>query len=137
MGWTWTDDDLTTISNAALVPDRIQFYSSLIPLRFNILQWYTPSFTYPYYYYQHVQYPGQSYWQLVNMNAPSDTYWSNGAPLCLLCTGTDLVSVGYPCSALMTDLFTNGGVAQSDFFLGNGPWSTIPTSKVNEDGWPI
>jgi hypothetical protein len=37
----------------------------------------------------------------------------------------------YPEPQLLNDLFTTRGVPQSDFFQGNGIWSTITRQKVD------
>jgi hypothetical protein len=38
---------------------------------------------------------------------------------------------GFASQSLMNDLFDNLGVAQSEFFLGQGPWNVIPQVSSN------
>jgi hypothetical protein len=121
-GWQWTSTESPDIALSSTNANRLTFYQILIPVRFVLVQFLDNPFDYPYAVAQ--QEAPWSYWSQANDDGTYNVYML-GYP------DTEFHPYGFPSQDLMTDLFGSLGVAQSEFFLGQGPWSGIKQVSAN------
>ena len=121
-GWQWPPTQASDVALSSTNANRLAFYQILIPVRFEIVLFANNPFDFPY---------GEAqrdapwcYWSQANDDGTYNVYML-GYP------NTEFFPYGFASQDLMTDLFDNLGVAQSDFFLGQGGWSGIPQVSAN------
>lgn len=128
--WTITTSDVAAL-NQGQSATTIQYYATLIPLRFQFILWQNTIYQTPYYQVPNVAY--HTYFtNMVSPPAPACAYRTENAGggnfnIYLLCSSSDpSQQLTYPSQGLFSDLTSNLGVSLEDVFHGNGAWAQIP-----------
>jgi hypothetical protein len=139
--WTFSPDQLSDLVTAALAPSTVQYYTTLIPMRFNILIWQNVNSKTPYYCLPDGNYQGVEYYTVTSCDSPGYAYRgeqnSDGSwTFYMLCSGTDPSNLSYPSSDMISDL-ESLGVSMVDVFHGNGAWANLSRTVLQLPCRPI